>query len=134
MRRPRYPRVMCGIWLTIAGASLEIVGLAFVFYELAVIRSHELGTAPPWAPLTARIRRLLKRPQVVQLGVAHETSRAGYVRAHQRPADPPDDATGAERLGRLERYVRPIDADLDDVRDGLSLPNVGAGGFAARCC
>jgi hypothetical protein len=98
---------------------LEVIGLAFVFYELAVIRSHELGIAPPWAPLTARVRRLLKRPQIVQLDVARETSRAGYVRAYQRPADAPDDATDSERLERLERYVRVIDADLDNVWDSI---------------
>ncbi|MDW5593018.1 hypothetical protein VSS74_01625 [Conexibacter stalactiti] len=44
---------MCG-WdwatiLTIAGASFELVGLGFVFIELATIRSRELHQPLPWA-------------------------------------------------------------------------------------
>jgi hypothetical protein len=110
---------MCSMFLVITGAALEVVGLALVFIELAIIRSHELGIPPPWSPLTARIRRMLKRPQVVQLEAATETARAGHVRVYQRPAKLADEPTDHERLERLERYVRDIDSDLDGLWESI---------------
>jgi hypothetical protein len=34
--------------LTVVGAVFEVVGLAIVFVELTVIRSHEFGMPTPW--------------------------------------------------------------------------------------
>ena len=109
---------MCAA-LTITGAAFEVVGLGLVFAELAVIRSHEFGTPPPWAPIVRRIRRLLRRPHVVDLRAAIEVSSAMEARGKVRPGDATPDATEAERIARLERYVECLDEDLDGIWQAL---------------
>jgi len=52
--------------LTVTGAFLELVGLAFVFVELAIIRSHEFGVDPPMTGLLRRLRRLYVGPKIVE--------------------------------------------------------------------
>jgi hypothetical protein len=105
--------------LTIIGAAFEIVGLGLVFAELAVIRSHEFGIPPPWSPIVARIRRLLKRPRVVNLQAAASAAGGMEVRAKVRPGDAPADATEQERIERIERYVELLDEDLDGMWQAL---------------
>jgi hypothetical protein len=101
-------------------AALEVVGLGLVFVELAVIRSYEFGIPSPWARIVGRIRRLLKRPQVVELKAALEASSAMAVRAKVRPGGAPPDATEHQRIERLQRYVERLDEDLDGMWEALS--------------
>jgi hypothetical protein len=105
--------------LVIAGAVFEIVGLGLVFAELAVIRSHEFGIPPPWARIAGRIRRLLKRPRVVNLQAAVSVASGFEARAKVRPGDAASDATEEVRIERLERYVERLDEDLDGMWQAL---------------
>jgi hypothetical protein len=106
--------------LVIAGAVLEVVGLGLVFAELAVIRSHEFGIPPPWTRLVGVVRRLLKRPRVIEAQAA--SMLAGVTmeaRATVRPGVLPPDATEQQRIERLERYVERVDEDLDGMWKAL---------------
>jgi hypothetical protein len=102
-----------GTALTITGAVFELIGLGLVFIELAVIRSHEFGTPPPWARIVGRIRRLLKRSQVVGVGAAELAAIGTEARLKVRPGPPDADATNEARIERLECYVERLDQDLD---------------------
>jgi hypothetical protein len=99
--------------LIIMGAALEIIGLAFVFIELAVIRSQEFGVPTPWTRLRAWLRRLLRRPQVISVSAADSATLSGSVRAKARPGPASDNAD--ERIARLERYVDYLDRDVDEL-------------------
>jgi len=106
--------------LTIVGASLEVVGLSFVFIELAFIRSHEFGTAPPMANFARRVRQLFSRAkhaegsavisplkiEVAAEGVAH----------HGRPTP---DATDRERIEWIENYLTVFDSERVRIRREL---------------
>jgi hypothetical protein len=105
--------------LTIAGAALEIIGLGFVFAELAVIRSHEFGVPTPWARLRAWMRRVLHRPRIVEVEASMSGSFAMSARGKVRPGDVPADASDAERIERLERYVEHLDRDVDGLHEAI---------------
>lgn len=101
---------------TVTGALLEGVGLAFVFVELAFIRSHEFGVPPRWERIQYWIRRLLRRPVVVKLSGGNAVSvSGGAARVVVRPSEPAAGATDRERIDRLERYVKSLDDDLNSV-------------------
>ncbi|MDO8208949.1 hypothetical protein [Conexibacter sp. CPCC 206217] len=106
--------------LTITGAAFEFVGLALVFYELAMIRSQEFGVLPPWTRAVGRFRRSLRwllRPKAVEhIGRGGATAGGtmtadGIARPGLRPS-----ATDKERIALLERYVDYIDRDLSELR------------------
>jgi hypothetical protein len=98
----------------------EIVGLAVVFIELGVIRSHEFGVPTPWRRLVVRVRRLLRRPQVVHGVAGSELSLPWSVaRGKIRPADLGPDASEAERIERLERYGEQLDRDVDGLHQAI---------------
>ena len=101
--------------LTITGAVLEGVGLAMVFVELAVLRSHEFGVPTPWARVVRWMRRLVGRPQVIELGAALSAESALSARAKVRPGAVDPDATERARIARLERYVDHLDLDVDEL-------------------
>lgn len=105
--------------LTIAGAVLEIVGLGFVFAELAVIRSHEFGVPTPWARLKSWTRRLLGRPQIIDVSGSMSLGIGMSARGKVRPGDLPPDADHAARIQRLERYVEHLDRDVDGLHQTI---------------
>ena len=105
------PSVMtCSEWLVVIGSLLQIVGVAVVFVELAVIRSNEFGEPTPWSKLKTRWRRLRRRPQV---GAADELGTTDHATAVMTPAAPSSDATDAERLAYVERYVEILRNDVN---------------------
>lgn len=106
--------------LTIIGGVFQGLGLALVFVELAIIRSHELDVPTPWTRIAARVRRLFRRPQVIALSGTASATVSGSGRATVRPGPSPPGASDAERIARLERYVEHIDCDLHDVHDTIS--------------
>jgi hypothetical protein len=100
--------------LTVTGAVLEAIGLGVVFVELAVIRSHEFGVPTPWARLRSWVRRrLLRRSHVVATSASSFATLTSSARAKVRPADLGPDASEAERIDRLERYVEHLDRDTE---------------------
>jgi hypothetical protein len=99
--------------LTIVGGVLEVVGLGFVFVELAVIRSFEFGVPTPWAHLRAWIRNVLRRPQFVQVTGIDSRAAVGTPRLKVRPSPLDADATDAERIEWLERSVEALDKNVD---------------------
>jgi hypothetical protein len=101
--------------LIITGALFEVVGLTMVFVELAVIRSHEFAVPTPWARLARWVRRRLGRPQVIELGAALSAESALSAREKVRPGPADADATEADRIARLERYVDHLDCDVDEL-------------------
>lgn len=101
--------------LTVVGAVLQVVGLAFVFAELAIIRSLEFDVPTPWARFVAWIRRLLRRPQVVELGAAVSASAGLSVHAKVRPGPLADDATLEQKVAWIERYMMRLDEDIDSI-------------------
>ena len=101
--------------LIITGGVMQGVGLALVIVEVLVIRSHEFDVPTPWARLVRRVRRLLKRPQVVSGGVALSGSAAMGGRAVVRPGPVDPTASDSERITRLESCVERIDKDLEGV-------------------
>jgi hypothetical protein len=118
--------------LVIAGAVCEFFGLMLVFIELAVIRSHEFGTPPPWAELVGWLRRVLKRPRIVELGVAIEVSSAMSVRGKVRPTPLSGGATAQERIAWLENYVGRLDEDVESVWREMREQESKLGAEAAR--
>jgi hypothetical protein len=101
--------------LTVVGAILQVVGLAFVFGELAIIRSLEFGVPTPWARVAAWVRRLLKRPKVVEVGAAMAVGASLSLHAKVRPATLDSKATLAEKVDWIERYMMRMDEDIDSV-------------------
>jgi hypothetical protein len=100
--------------MTIAGGTLQIAGITVVFLELAIIRSHAFGVPTPWARFAGWIRRVLRRRRVIELSsisLSAEVSTGAHLTV--RPGLVASDATDAERIARLERYVACIDRDLD---------------------
>ena len=80
-------------WLTIAGAFFEAVGLAVVFIELAVIRSHEFGVSTPWARLAGHGTRL-------------STSPGGALELCPEPCSSPHPASATVRGGDYKAALR----------------------------
>jgi hypothetical protein len=101
--------------LIITGGVLQGVGLALVIVEVLVIRSYEFGVPTPWARLVRWVRRLLKRPQLVNVGAALSGSAAMSGRAVVRPGPVDPTASDSERITRLESYVERINQDLEAV-------------------
>jgi hypothetical protein len=115
MLRLRYGRGVA-VGLTIAGGVLQAFGLGFVFIELAVIRSHEFSVPTPWARLAGWVRRAMRRSKIVHLSaLADSFSIASSVRMRVRPGPVDADATYADRIGRVERYVDCLDKDVDEL-------------------
>ena len=83
--------------------------------EVLVIRSYDFGVPTPWARLVRWVRRLLKRPQVVNVGAALSTGAAMSARAVVRPGPADPTASDSEGITRLESYVARIDPDLEAV-------------------
>jgi hypothetical protein len=101
--------------LTIAGAVFQLAGLTLVFAELAAIRAYEFGKPEPWRRIAQWTRSKLGHPHVISVGAALGTSSAMSVRSKKRPGALPTDATDADRIARLERYVACLDEDSDDL-------------------
>jgi hypothetical protein len=127
--------------LTIAGGALQLMGLFLVFAELSAIRAHEWGIVPPWTRfwrwLHLRAQRAAGRVRSSWLGrklglysaSAHITPYAssatlsfgsGTLTLKKRPAQLPDDASDADRIVWLERYVRDQDEDLARFADRVA--------------
>lgn len=100
-------------WLIFVGAAFQVAGALVVFRQVAVIREHEYGKPTLWARLAAWVRRLLGRPKVVSGGASLSGGGVMKARGTARPAAAAPDATGAERIARLERYVEHIDRDIE---------------------
>jgi hypothetical protein len=80
-----------------------------------VIRSHEFGVPTPWTRLKGWVRRLLRRPQVIQLSGVASAEAVGSARAKLRPGPLDANATDSDRIARLERYVDHLDEDVDEL-------------------
>lgn len=105
--------------LTIVGGVLQAIGLAFVFAELVIIRSYELGIPTPWAKASEKIKRLLRRPTRREQGWGSSFGVSDSARAKVRPGDLAADASESERIARLERYVELLDRDLEQLHDTI---------------
>lgn len=106
--------------LIIVGAAFQLAGALVVFRQVEVIREHEYGKPTLWTRLAAWVRRLLGRPKVVSGGGA--SLLCNFVmkcRGTARPAAAAPDATDAERIARLERYVEHIDRDIEAVHHAI---------------
>jgi hypothetical protein len=101
--------------LTVVGAILQVVGLAFVFVELAVIRSLEFDVPTPWARLATWVRKLLKRPKTIEAEISVSAKPHLSLHGKVRPGPIAEDATLGEKVAWLESYVTRIDEDIDSV-------------------
>lgn len=99
--------------LIIVGAVLQSLGLGLVFVELAIIRSDELGIPSPWTRIRRRVRRLLGRSKVAQGSSRISAVATLSARGKARPGVLAQDASAADRIARLERYVEHLDRDVD---------------------
>jgi hypothetical protein len=80
-----------------------------------VIRSVEFGVPTRWGRLKTWVRRKLGRPQHVNLGAAVSAEGVVSIRGKLRPGMLGPEASDAERIARLERYVDYLDSDLNQL-------------------
>jgi hypothetical protein len=105
--------------LVISGAVFELAGLGLVFAEVAIIGYRDISevfeaVGGAINESTPRAVLRLSRERVREAGRLEDT------RTNVRPDDTPLDATDGQRIERLERYVKNVDCDVDDLWQTLS--------------
>ena len=100
------------LWLTIVGGVLEGIGFGFIAWELARIQRQEFGAPQFVVRIKGWVRRLLRRPRVVELSAAMGGG-VGSMRANLRVRQVPGE-TLEERVTALESNFEHLEGEFGE--------------------
>ena len=100
------------LWLTAVGGVLEVAGFGLVAWELTRIQRQEFGTPQFILRVRGWLRRLLRRPRVVELSAAMGGG-VGSMRANLRVRQVPGE-TLEERVTALESNFEHLEGELSE--------------------